>query len=313
MKNKNTLTEGLSNLVDKTKSVLKSGEDTQPVTSSKSNLSKKRKDKVLKTIAKEEQLTKNNTLVRKSEVKNPNPKNTNTRVEDEDIKLIQARKLQIMTKANKNQLSSSPLQMHLVQSESLKMAQEKISDLEEEIMSLRQKNEALSSAAEVLKENNESSKIKIEELKSDLSDEKARLKEEKEVLLSAIEEARNQILRLRNKNEELDKRISNNFHGIRQRENSLEGKIEILKMENSVLQKEKDKKILDLKKDILKLKSNLDSFHKKNHELNILNGKLKSSSHRAVSALRATIYNLEGAKLNQDTQLSQSQKTEKAS
>ena len=309
MKDKTTLTGRLSDLVDKAKEAL-TEEENFLHSEGESSLNSKRKNKILKTIAEEKKSVKNETLVKKPEIKNQKPK-TVTHVEDENLKLVRARKLQMMTNTNREQAGSSPLQMHLVQSESLKIAQEKLSDLEDEIMSLREKNEALVSAGEVLKDNNLALKTKLEELKAGLNDEKEGFKEEKDVLLSAMEEARDQILSLRSKNQELEKRVSSNFHGIRQRENSLEGRIEILKMESSALQREKDKKILELKKSILKLKSNLESSHKKNHELSALNGKLKASSRRAVSALRATIYNLEGAKLNEETIVSQSEKIKK--
>ena len=266
-----------------------------------------------KEILKDEKTIKNNALIEKLKLKKPKSKNPAFIEKDENLKLVQARRLQMTTYTNNEQAVSSPLQMHLVQSESLKVAQEKLSDLEEEILSLREKNSALVSAAEVLKENNETFKMKAEEIKSEWNDEKEAFKEEKSILLSAIDEARNQIFSLRNQNQELEKRISGNFNEIRQRENSLEGRIEILKMENLAFQKEKDKKILDLKKDILRLESNLENAHKKNHKLNISNSKLKTSSRRAVSALRATIYNLEGAKLNEETVVSQSKKLEKAS
>ncbi|MCZ0933319.1 MAG: hypothetical protein OXJ52_09240 [Oligoflexia bacterium] len=315
MKSKTKLTDVLAGLVDtktKSKQNLQVLKEKKTADSQKSALEKKRQAKVLKTIAEEKKHIKNEELVKKHEVKNLKPK-TATHIEDENLKAVQARKFQMMTQTNREQAPSSPLQMHLVQSESLRIAQEKIGDLEEEILSLREKNESLISAGEVLQEHNESFKSKLEELKLSLNDEKKSFEDEKEILLSAMEEAREQLIRLRNKNQELEKRIASSFHGIRQRENALEGRIEILKMENSAVQKEKDKNILELKKDILKLKSNLENSHKKNHELNVLNSKLKESSRRAISALRATIYNLEGAKLNEETVVSQSKNFKKAS
>ena len=314
MKSQSKLTDMLSDLMSvKTENKLDSEDLKGKKDVPESSFENKRKSKILKTIAEEKKYVDDKVLVKKPEVKNQRYK-TGVHIADENLKAVQARKFQIMTHTNREQKApSSPLQMHLVQSESLRIAQEKVSDLEEEILSLREKNSALFSAGEVLKENNESLKSKLEELKSSLNDEKESFKDEKEVLLSAIEKARDDIVRLRNKNQELENRISSSFHGIRQRENSLEGRIEILKMENSALQKEKDKKILDLKKDILKLKNNLENSHKKNHKLNLFNSKLKESSRRAISALRATIYNLEGAKLNEETVVSQDTKSTKAS
>ena len=319
MKDKTTFTDFLSGLTGaKVKNTEESKElSLEPAVdssslASKSSLKSNRQAKILKTIVKEKKHIKNKTLVKKPEVKKQKMK-TVTHAEDENLKALHARKLQMMTDTNRDQAPSSPLQMHLAQSESLKIAQEKVSSLEEEILSLREKNEALASAGEVLKENNESLKSKLEELRASLNDEKEGFKEEKDILLSAIEEARDQIVHLRNKNQELEKRISSSFHGVRQRENSLEGRIEILRMENSALQKEKDKKILDLKKDILKLKNNLEKAHKKNHELNSINSKLKESARRSISALRATIYNLEGVKLNEETVAVQNKDQLKAS
>ena len=316
MKNKTILTNAVFSLVDKEAdnglSVEKEGSEQQKTAQPKSSLEKQRRDKISQTIAEEKKLVKNKTLAKKPSEKNKQPR-ISTQVGDENLKIVQARKLQMMTQTGREPASASPLQMHLVQSESLKVAQEKLSDLEEEILSLREKNSALVSAGEVLKENNSNLKAKLEDLKFSLSDEKKSFEDEKEVLVSAMEEARDQILLLRNKNQELEKRISSSFHGIRQRENSLEGRIEILKMENSAVQKEKDRKILDFKKEILKLKHNLENAHKKNHELDVLTRKLKESSRRAVSALRATIYNLEGVKLNEKTVISQSKKVSKAS
>ena len=218
------------------------------------------------------------------------------------LKMVQARKFQMMTKSGMDQASSSsPLQMHLIQSESLRIAQDKITELEEELSEIRQKNESLVSASEVLKDKNDLLKSKLEDLKYAIKEEKDNFKDEKEILLSAMEEAKTQINQLKSKKKELEKRLSSDFHGIRNRESSLESRIEILKMETSVLQREKDKKIIDLKKQIQKIKSNLDGAHKKNQDLQIQNNNLQESTRRTVSALRATIYNLEGIRNRDET------------
>lgn len=217
------------------------------------------------------------------------------------LKAVEARKIQMMTKSGMDPGSSSPLQMHLVHSESLRIAQDKIIDLEEELHELRQKNKSLVSASEVLKEKNDRIISQLEDLKYSLKEEKNNFKDEKEVLLSALEEAKTQIDQLKGKKQELERQLSSDLYGIRNRENSLESRIEILKMENSVLQREKDKKIIELKRQIQKIKSNLDGAHKKIQDLQVLNNKLQESSRRTVSALRATIYNLEGVSAKEET------------
>lgn len=218
------------------------------------------------------------------------------------LNMVAAKKIQMITRSGVNPgVASSPLQMHLVQSESLRIAQDKIADLEEELSELRQKNESVVSASEVLKDKNDLLKSQLEDIKYNLKEEKHNAKDEKEVLLSALEEAKVQINKFKNKTQELEKRLSSDLHGIRNRESSLESRIEILKMENSVLQREKDKKIIELKKQIQKIKSNLDGAHRKNHDLQTLNNQLQESSRRTVSALRATIYSLEGVKTKEET------------
>lgn len=235
------------------------------------------------TLSKEEDKTSNNKM------------KTKTHNWSEDVlKVVEARKFQMMSKAGTDQGITSPLQMHLIRSESLRIAQDKIVDLEEELHKFRQKNESLVSASEVLKEKNEFLQSSSEDLKYRLTEIKDNFKNEKEIIMSALEEAKTQINKLKSKKQEMEKRLSRDLHGIHARENSLESRIEILKMENSVLQREKDKKIIELKKQIQKIKANLEGAHKKNQDLQTLNNKLQESSRRTVSSLRATIYNLEG-------------------
>ena len=255
---------------------------------------------------------KDNTEKVVSSVKNPSQKKKDFTIKKEKkteagyqegdmLKAVEARRIQMMTQSEMERAPSSPLQMHLVQSESLRIAQDKISDLEEELHEFRRKNESLVAASETLKEKNDLLKSKSEDLKYSLKEEKGNSKDEKEILLSAIEEAKTQLNQLKSKKQELERRLSSDLHGIRNRESSLESRIEILKMENSVLQREKDKKIIELKKQTQKIKSNLDGAHKKNQDLQTQNNKLQESSRRTVSALRATIYNLEGVRAKEET------------
>ena len=218
------------------------------------------------------------------------------------LKPFQAKKLQMMSNMNTYTKSSasSPLQIQLIQSESLKISQDKINKLEEELQFLREKNDSLLSAADLLKEKNQELKIKIEESEKRIGVEKEEFEYEKEVLLSALASAKEQIEKLRKEKKALDSRLSNHSYNVTNRESSLEGRIEILKMESSVLQREKDKKIIELRKSVEKNKHSLEIVQKQNQDLRDLNEELQKSSHRAVSALRATIFNLEGIDKNED-------------
>ena len=143
MKSETKLKKTLSSLID-TKTVKKSAKlvnKEKPVdlqdSGSAISFEKKRKDKFLKTLAEEKLSVEDKALIKKEE-ENVKPK-TVTQAMDESLKAVQAHKFQMMTKANNEKGASSPLRMHLIQSESLKIAQEKISDLEDEISSLRAK------------------------------------------------------------------------------------------------------------------------------------------------------------------------------
>ena len=238
----------------------------------------------------------------------------NPREDSDHLELLQARKLQVLSKSGLGGMPSSPLQIQLMQSDSLKISQEKISSLEEELIVLGQKNGELLSAGELLKEANQELKIQLEEIEKKVAEEKADLTNEREVLLSALSSAKEQVERLKRKNHDLEKKISGYSYSLSHRENSLEGQIEILKMENSVLQREKDKKIIELKNMIEKNKYSLEIIQKQNQELKTLNENLQKTSHRAVSALRATIFNLEGVQQPTDDMASNYLKlTKKAS
>ena len=213
-----------------------------------------------------------------------------------------SKQLQMMGREAVNHKNiNSPLQIHLIQSESLKAAQDKIKELEEELLHLRKKNEAILSASEILKNKNESLKQNLETVDHKFNEQKKSFSEEKEVLMSALSSAKENIDKLKDKNKELDKKISGYFYNLRNRESSLEGRIEILKMENSILQREKDNKILKLKKEVENSKYKMEQLHKNHQELKSTVRSLKESSSRAVSALRATVFNLEGAKDQEDT------------
>ena len=304
---------------------LEQNKKTDSDSHSKENISSLTKDKTSSTLSKQKKIQAKTRLKDKKPnqkqmgTKSSLPNFTNRKPEhkaykdDNMIKNLMSRKLQTMTKSEMEAPPSSPLQMHLVQSESLRIAQDKINDLEEELYILRQKNESLVSAGEILQDKNDLLKSKLEDIKYALKEEKNSFKEEKEVLLSALEEAKTQFEQLNSKKQELEKRLSNDLHGLHNRESSLESRIEILKMENSVLQREKDKKIIELKRQLQKLKNNLDVSHKKNQNLQTLNNKLQENSRRTVSALRATIYNLEGAqKTNDEVAFTDSEEPDKS-
>ncbi|MCY4512175.1 MAG: hypothetical protein OXB86_00640, partial [Bdellovibrionales bacterium] len=151
----------------------------------------------------------------------------------------------------------SPLEITLQQSESLKAAQLRISTLEEELQKLRKENESLISTAEVLKENREQLLAENEELRRNREDLQENFADEKDVLINTLEEVKREKSKLMDINKNLEKRLSADLQSIRARELTLEGQVEIIKLEGAALQREKDTKIIHLQKVNRNLNSNL--------------------------------------------------------
>ena len=222
-------------------------------------------------------------------------KDKNGAGDPEALQVLEARKLQMMSRDSDGaHPASSPLQMHIVRSESLRIAQERIDSLKEELDELRKINQSLSSASGILQDKNDQMKSRLEEMEGALAEEKNTFKNEKEIFTSALADATEKISHLQDENKKLEERLSNEFQGIREREGSLESRIEILKMENTALQREKDKKIIELKKNLRKSSDILQAQQKKSRILHEENIRLREGSRRAVSTLRALIFHLEG-------------------
>lgn len=206
---------------------------------------------------------------------------------------IQVSKSQLLARASVEG-GGSPLEITLQQSESLKAAQARISTLEGELQKFRRDNESLISTAEVLKESRERIMAENEELRRNKEEMQESFADEKDVLLNTLEEVKRKKARLMDVNKNLEKRLSADLQNIRTRELALEGQMEIMKLEGVALQREKDRKIIDLQKMNRKLNNNLFSSHKKTQELQNQVNKLKDNVRKSLSVLRATIHNLEG-------------------
>lgn len=195
----------------------------------------------------------------------------------------------------------SPLQLNLIQSESLRLAQNKITSLEEELEHQRRDNEKLISASDLLEENMDLLKAENEELHREKKTAALDFSNEKDILLATLEDVRKKTANLEKTKRDLEKRLSRDFQSIHARESSLENKIEIMKIENIILQKEKDKMIIDLKRDIDRVKENLTVSKKRNQEIKGQLTRIRETLMKTVSVLRATVNNLEGCRQQEDS------------
>ena len=243
---------------------------------------------------------------KKSKAKAPSRKAESPAGDPEALKALEARKIQMMAHEGAPSGGESfPLQMHIVRSESLHIAQERIDSLKEELDKMRKLNQSLSSASGVLQNKNDRLKSRLEEMAGSLKEEREVFKNEKDVFVTALEDAAMKINRLQSENKKWEERLSRDFQNIREREGALESRIEILKMENTALQREKDKKIIELKKHIRKNADILQAQQKKHQTLHEEISRLREGSRRAVSTLRALIFHLEGVKAPSSDEMSQ--------
>ncbi|NQZ01320.1 MAG: hypothetical protein HRT45_11715 [Bdellovibrionales bacterium] len=191
--------------------------------------------------------------------------------------------------------ASSPAQVSLIQSENLRVAQQRILELEEEISRLRTDNEALAAAGETLKNVSDQSKSSLETLQRRMSEQAQNSKQEKSHLEQVVKSKQNQIDELEQKVSQMDMRLSSSIQKIRVRERELENRLELVKMENQALIRSKDEMILDLKRQIDQITIEIESYRNKGQELNQQLGQKQETLSRTVKALRLALSLLEGS------------------
>lgn len=182
----------------------------------------------------------------------------------------------------------------LKQSENLRIAQTRISDLEMEVERLRRENEMLSTAGETLRR-------RVDELlaQKDAADNHGRetakiFDEEKRVFRSQMAAKEREGNELRQKLDEMEHRLETNFKKIRVRERELEHRLEIVKMESATLVSTKDKMILELKRQIDQLTHEVEYGKQKSQEMYNQFREKQETNRRVVRALRIALSVLEG-------------------
>lgn len=182
----------------------------------------------------------------------------------------------------------------LKQSESLRFAQKRITELEQEVERLRRENENLTTAGETLRRRTDELLSKSEQLEVQSKEAEKIHENEKHIYRGQIHQKDRELMDLRNRLEEMEGRLENNFKKIRVRERELEHRLEIIKMESATLISTKDKMILELKRQIDQLNhENVYSKQKSAELFNQFKGK-QETIRRVVRALRIALTILEG-------------------
>ncbi len=187
----------------------------------------------------------------------------------------------------------SPFETQFAQAENLKLAQNRILDLEKEIERLRKDNELLSSAAEISRQRMDELAQQIHHLERQKHDLKEVNESELQIFKEGLTAKDSEILRLRNKVDELESRLSNDLRKVRVRERELENRLELSKAEKAALLRAKDDNILELKRKTESLESEVENYQNKIIELSQKIELNQEQFARTVRALRLALTNLE--------------------
>ncbi len=189
---------------------------------------------------------------------------------------------------------SNSTEAALAQSESLRIAQGRLLEFEQEIERLRLQNEELAAAGETLRRRTDELLATNQKREQDYRNAVSTFQQEKEILNGSKEALQRELELLRQKSEELELRISTNIQKIRVRERELENRLELVKMESAAVIRNKDEMVLELKRNIDQLNLELNNYRAKNQELNRQTNDKQEQLRRTVKALRLALSMLEG-------------------
>lgn len=181
----------------------------------------------------------------------------------------------------------------LQQAENLKLAQQRILDLEKENDRLRSENEEVSSAADIIRSRLEELSAKITSQEREKAELQESAQNEMMILKGNLQFKESEVAKARLKIDELEVRLRNDFKKIRIKERELENRLELARAEKSALVRAKDENILELKRKIDQQQSEIDNYREKLLELNKTIEANQEQFKRTVRALRLALSNLE--------------------
>lgn len=182
---------------------------------------------------------------------------------------------------------------NLAHAENLRIAQEKILDLEKENEKLRSQNEELIAASEIVKERADLLTSQLHEFKADRDSLEQSFKNETGILKAQMMRKDAEIVKASMKIEELESRMKFDLKKIRVRERELENRLELIRAEKNALVKAKDEQILSVKRLQDQTQLEVESYRQKCVELNKVIDTNQESFKRTTRALRLAMANLE--------------------
>jgi hypothetical protein len=188
----------------------------------------------------------------------------------------------------------------LMQSEHLRLAQERILELEDLVTRFRVENEQLSAAAEALRNRSDELVARTENIENSYKERFSALNDEKIVLDSQIRARNKEKQDLQIKVEELEMRLSTDMKRVRVRERELENRLELVRIEGQAVLRSKDEMLLELKRKIDQLGQELENYRSKSKDLNRRHEVQQDRIRRTVKALRLALSMLEGDESDSD-------------
>lgn len=189
--------------------------------------------------------------------------------------------------------TSGTPELQLLQAENLKLAQTRILELEKELERLRQENELLYSAGEIGKRQNEEYSERLNMLERTKAETQQQAEAELNIFKESLQGRERELKKSKIQVAELEKRLSTDLKKIRVRERELENRLELARMEKTTLLRAKDDTILELKRKIDFLNSELDQYKQRSAELSQKIEQEQTQMARTVRALRLALSNLE--------------------
>jgi chromosome segregation ATPase len=168
--------------------------------------------------------------------------------------------------------------------------------LEKEVEKLRAENEELASAGDIVRTRMDEYAIRLTSLEKEKNELVESHQSEVLVLKGNLQYRESEVGKARIKIEELETRLKADFKKIRVKERELENRLELIRAEKTALVRSKDEYILDMKRKIDQLQSELDNYRGKVLELNKTLEANQEQFRRTVRALRLALSNLEVSK-----------------
>ena len=181
----------------------------------------------------------------------------------------------------------------LSQAENLKMAQNRIRELEGEVDRLRQETELLATAGQIAKKHSEEMAEKAEFVERQKIEQSDQARLEMNIYRENVNDKDRELHKLRLHVEELESRVSTDIKRVRVRERELENRLELSKIEKNALVRAKDEHILELKRKMEGTQSDLEIYKERCQELQKKLKEQNESLSRTVRTLRLALTHLE--------------------